>query len=289
MRVVTLLPSATEIVAAVGGESLIVGISHECDTPAGIVDRPRLTTSTLPDDLGTRAIDTRIVQAMISGEPLYVVEASRLEALKPDLIVTQDLCKVCALTPTQIGMVDAMTDVPMVSLSGTTFAGVLTDIAKVGQALGLEAEAADLAESLQERWNALARPDPAGPRVLFAEWPDPLWLAGHWVPELIAAAGGIDPYGTVGAPSVRGSWSEALAKDPDLVVFGACGYDLVANVESARVVPTGRARRYAIDANRLTSRPGPRLVEGLEVLRAVIADDLEGIDSNAVRALAPVG
>lgn len=289
MRIVTLLPSATEIVAALGAESQIVGISHECDFPASVTDRPRLTESVLPDDIGTRAIDARVVQAMIRQDPLYVVDATKLQELQPDLIVTQGVCTVCAVTPTQIGMIEAVTNVTILSLNATDFAGVLADISAVGEAIGRDEESTALVGRLRDRWDALAAPNPDGPRVLFAEWPDPLWIGGHWVPELIAAAGGVDPYGTPGEPSERGTWPEALAKDPDIVVFGACGYDLPTNRESAQAFPTGRAKRYAIDANRLTARPGPRLVEGLEVLRAVVADQLDEVDPTAVSALAPVG
>lgn len=288
MRVVTLLPSATEIVASLGAGSQIVGISHECDYPPSVTDRPRLTASTLPDDLGTRAIDARVVHAMVRGEPLYVVDGEQLESLEPDLVVTQGVCTVCAVTPTQIGLLDGITAATVLSLEARDFAGVLTDIEAVGQAMDLASAANELVAQLRQRWNALSAPNPDGPRVLFAEWPDPLWIGGHWVPELVEQAGGVDPYGTKGEPSYRSTWSEALERDPDVVVFGACGYDLVANQESARGIDTARARRYAIDANRLASRPGPRLVEGLEVLKAVVAGDLSDTDPSAVAALAPV-
>ena len=285
MRIVTLLPSATEIVAALGAESEIVGISHECDEQSSLAALPRLTASTLPDDVGTRAIDARVVQAMVRGEPLYVVDGDRLDELKPDLLITQSVCTVCALTPTQIALLDTATDAPVVALSATDVAGVMDDVRTVGHAIGRRDAANDLASALEARWAALRAPNPDGPRVLFAEWPDPLWVAGHWVPEMIRDAGGVDLFGVPGEPSVRHPWSEALAAEPDIVVFGACGYDLAANRESARPIDTGRARRYAIDANRLTSRAGPGIVDGLEVLRAVMEGDLSGVDSTAVIAL----
>ncbi len=289
MRVVTLLPSATEIVARLGAESAIVGISHECDHPVSVTDRPRLTTSTLPDDLGTRAIDTRVVRAMVRGDPLYVVDAEQIAALEPDLVVTQGVCTVCAVTPTQIGLLAGVTDVEVLSLGAMDFAGVLADILAVGRAMGTDDAAEALVSELRDRWDALSSPNPSGPRVLFAEWPDPLWLGGHWVPELIEAAGGVDPYGKKGEPSFRSTWDVALAKSPDIVVFGACGYDLAANRESAQAIATPGVRRYALDANRLASRPGPRLVEGLEVMGAVVRGDLAHVDPTAVTALAPIG
>ncbi|MEN0063748.1 MAG: ABC transporter substrate-binding protein [Myxococcota bacterium] len=289
MRIVTLLPSATEIVASLGAEQAIVGISHECDQPPSITDRPRVTSSTLPEDIGTRAIDARVVQAMVRGDPLYVVDATRLEALQPDVVITQAVCQVCAVTQTQIGMLELLTGTQIVTLQALDFAGMLSDVRLVADAIGRTDEAETLVNELQGRWDALSEPNPTGPTVLFAEWPDPLWLGGHWVPELISAAGGVDPFGTPGASSERSAWSDAMAQDPDIVVFGACGYDLVQNIESARPIETGSARRYAIDANRLVSRATPALVDALEVLKAIVHDELDGTDPSWVRALAPTG
>jgi len=289
MRIVTLLPSATEIVARLGAAEQIVGISHECDRPASVLDRPRISATTLPDELGTRAIDARVVRAMVAGEPLSVVDAEQLAALEPDLVITQSLCTVCAVNATQIGLLDGMVNARVLALAARDFAGVLDDIRAVGEATELAAEAETLTDDLQNRWDALSAPDPAGPTVLFAEWPDPLWIGGHWVPEMVMHAGGVDPFGRPGEPSYRSSWREALARDPDVVVFAGCGYDLAENRQAAQVVPTGRARRYALDANALTSRGGPALVDGLQALRAAVRDDLDGVDARFVAALPPVG
>ena len=288
MRIVTLLPSATEIVASLSAADQIVGISHECDHPPLVTDRPRLTATTLPDDLGTRAIDTRVVHAMVHGEPLYVVDAEKLEALQPDIVVTQATCTVCAVTPTHIGLLPQATEARIIALQACDIAGMLSDVHTVGEAIGRRAEARVLVDSLEEQFGTLTSTNPDGPRVLFAEWTDPLWIGGHWVPELVTRAGGVDVYAKAGEPSFRSTWGDALARDPDIVVFGACGTDLSANRETAATIPTGRARRFALDANRLTSRPGPRLVDGLRVMRAIIAGELSGVDSTWVTALPPV-
>ena len=287
MRIVTLMPTATEVVACLGATSQIVGVSTSCDHPAEVMDRPRLTSPTLPDNIGTRSIDSRVVQAMVAGSPLIVVDTKRLAELQPDLIVAQAGCTVCAITPTQIGMLQALTNVSFVLLEGHDFAGVLDDIRRVGEAIDRGAAGEALVAHLAERWDALSAPNPAGPKVLFAEWTDPLWIGGHWMPELIHHAGGRDVFGRPGGPSYRSSWADALALEPDVVVFAACGYDLVANRESARFIATGETRRYALDGSRLTSRGSPRLLDGLAGLKALITGDLTDIDRNLVIALPP--
>lgn len=280
MRIATLLPSATEIVGALGLADHIVAISHECDVPVSVTDRPRVTSTTLDAGLTAAQIDAAVASSVLDGRPLYAVDAERLRALKPDLLVTQGVCDVCAVGEDVLAPVRAVIDVPVVSLGGMDFAGVCDDIRTVGEATGRVAEAEALVASLRARWTETAVT--RRPRVLFVEWHDPLWIGGHWVPEQIAAAGGRDLFGEPGQPSRRLAWDDAVAATPEIVVVGSCGTSLSDNVAAAR----GLASRFAgaavvaIDANHLASRPAPSLVRGMEVLRAIFSGKVEEVSAD---------
>ena len=206
LRIVSLLPSATELTAALGAAEQLVGISHECDYPDGIQSLPQLTSSILATGLSPAEIDSAVAAAKLEDRPLYLVDGARLAALQPDLILTQGLCSVCAVTPATIAqsltlapLVETCT-APILSLEAADFAGVCRDLRTVGDAIDRSAASTRLIENLETRW-ARIPPPPRAPRAFLLEWPDPPWTAGHWVPEQIAAAGGIPVLSEAGEAS----------------------------------------------------------------------------------------
>ncbi|MEO5799808.1 MAG: ABC transporter substrate-binding protein [Gemmatimonadales bacterium] len=282
-RVVSLLPGATEMVVAMGGRDQLVGISHECDWPPDITSLPRVTTTPIDPRLGSGAIHVAVQQAVAAGRAVIGVDAEALRALAPDVIVTQMLCDVCAVADGEaMRLAQAMAPPPQViSLNGGTLAGVREDIRRLGSAIGRGAEAAAVAAALTE----MVRVDQARngrgqrPRVVAIEWLDPLFLAGHWVPEMIAAAGGIDVGATAGSHSVVREWSDIIALDPDLVLVILCGFGLErARAELAALDGTvagawlASRRVVVLDGNAFTSRPGPRLVDGIRQMAAAFRE-----------------
>ena len=285
MRVVTLLPAATEIVVALGGGDSLVGISHACDQPASITGLPRVTASAVDASRPSGAIDAAVRQARDAGRAAVLVDAARLGALRPDLIVTQALCDVCAVAGGAVMDLAAVLDPPaqVVTLDGRTVAGILRDIETVGSALGREGEAADLVATLTRRLASLSPARPRAsqaigiPRVACVEWLDPLYLAGHWVPELVAAAGGEDVGAEPGTHSARRTWADLERLRADVVVMMLCGFgvDRARAELDALADPAARAFLSArpvwlLDGNAFTSRPGPRIVDGAERLHAAL-------------------
>lgn len=293
MRIVSLLPSATEIVAALGLRERLVGRSHECDYPEGVDQVPALTSSILDAGLTPQQIDAAVREAALEGTPLYMVDAKRLAALEPDVILTQGVCSVCAVSEPTVAdtlkllPVELATAAKVVSLEGKDFAGVMADIQAVGDAVAQSDRATTLVHELERRWDAVTPAD--GKRVVILEWPDPPWIAGHWVPEQVARAGGQDLFGEPGALSVRTTWEAVAEADPDVIVVAACGFDLQRNSEEARALFTrpetasiGAVQRgevYAVDANSFFSRPAPRVVDGVELLAKVLRGDVSGDDA----------
>jgi iron complex transport system substrate-binding protein len=280
MRVVTLLPGATEIVAALGGGGLLVGVSHECDHPAWVRGLPRLTSTPLDPSLPSHAIDAEVRRLHDAGRAVIQVEAEALARLAPDLVITQDLCEVCAVADGAVHrLADAMSHPPRVlALTGRTVGGVLEDIRRVARALDLEAEGEELSGGLRSRLERLGRRAPATrPRVLCIEWLEPLYLAGHWVPELVETAGGTDVGARPGAHSARTTWEAAAELQPDLVVIMLCGFGVARSREELHQLTAPRAGdllravpAWVMDGNAYTSRPGPRIVDGAERLQAAM-------------------
>jgi len=284
LRVVSLLPSATELVCAVGAEAALVGISHECDFPPSIRDRPVLTRSRLEHG-GSSAVIDRAVRALV-GEALsiYAVDEARLGALAPDVIVTQDLCAVCAVSlddvRSAVARLARRESVEIVSLSPTRLGDVLADVERVGVALGCAEAAKETRRMLEARialLSARARAVPSRPRVATVEWLEPLMLGGTWMPELIELAGGVPLGANPGdhAPTVTSEALRALA--PDVVLVKPCGFTLertlaerdVIERDIVRALPAS-VRVYAADGSAYFNRPGPRLVESLEILAACV-------------------
>ncbi len=282
MRVITLLPAATEIVAALGGAGYLVGISHECDYPPSVQGLPRVTASPVDIEASGAAIDAEVRRLRDAGRPVIGVAAGLLRRLAPDLIITQDLCDVCAVADGEVHrLTTAMHPAPTVlSLQARDLRGIWSDFQRVGQALDLESEAEELVLGLQSRLKRLLRATPAqAPRVLCIEWLDPLYLAGHWVPELVAAAGGQDAGARPASHSARRQWREMSGLRPDHVVVMLCGF----GIERARAAleslqdPEGlellrKVPVSIIDGNAYTSRPGPRVVDGAQRIQWALTE-----------------
>jgi iron complex transport system substrate-binding protein len=280
MRVVTLLPGATEIVAALGGAGSLVAVSHECDRPASVRHLPRVTSTPLDPSLPGAAIDAEVRRLRGAGRAVIAVEADTLRRLAPDLLITQDLCEVCAVADGVVYRLAAALDpAPRVlALTGRTVDGVLADIRAVAHALDLDPEGDELTAGIRSRLTRLRRGAPAvPPRVLCVEWLEPLYLAGHWVPELVAAAGGCDVGAVPGAHSAVSSWEAAAALHPELIVVMLCGFGVArarAELDALRDPAAERllasAPVWVLDGNAYTSRPGPRIVDGAERLQAAM-------------------
>lgn len=285
MRIVSLVPNATEILFAIGAGDQVVGVTHECDHPPEARSRPVLTASALRPDLAPAEVDAAVSAQLASGASLYALDDERLAALAPDLLFTQELCPVCAVSTGQVDdAVAALARCPeVVSLDPERIEDVLADVLRIGERVGRAGEAERLVDSLRARLEAVERAVRGRPRpsVVALEWLDPPFLGGHWVPQMIAIAGGRDPFAVeVGGTSRRSGWAEIAAADPDWIVAMPCGFDErgsrrelekledVASWRALRAVREGRVA--AVDANGCFSRPGPRLVDGVERLAAIL-------------------
>jgi len=280
MRIVSFLPAATEIAHALGAGDNLVGRSHECDFPADvrrlpIVSRPALSL----DGLTQSAIDDAVTARMRTGESLYVVDERLLNDLAPDVVLTQDLCQVCA--PSGNELTRALASMPsrpsVVYLTPRTLAEIDENILAVGDAIGRTTEAHALVDRIRARLDRLrnfGRHVTRPPRVSFLEWTDPLFCAGHWVPEMIEIAGGVDRLGRPGGDSVRISWDDVRAWDPEIVIVAPCGFGLADAERLARELPPiPGARIVPVDANAYFARPGPRYVDGIELLSRIFKSD----------------
>jgi iron complex transport system substrate-binding protein len=276
-RIVSLLPSATEIVCALGLQDSLVGISHSCDFPPSITDRPRLSRPRCDlDGLSSGQIDAAVRAALHDHGSVYEIDVERLEALKPDLILTQGICDVCAVPESQVTASGVGTRI--LTLDAHDLGAIFAGICDVGSATGASDQADALVDTMQRRINAVRERvrDRPRPRVLALEWLDPPYVPGHWVPELIAAAGGDLVAGTAGRPSYRMTWSELHALDPDVVLIMPCGFNLeetrrAAEAHAARLRHLAPAAQvHLFDAAAYFSRSGPRVVDGLEILASAI-------------------
>lgn len=284
MRVVSLVPAATEMLAAMHAEDLLVGISHECDWPASVQHLPRVTTTPIDSSLPSGVIDTLVREAGREGRPVIAVERARLLALRPDLIITQDLCDVCAVADGQVyALAKAIDPAPsVVTMKGRTLEGVLQDIADLGSAIDRRPAAESLMQAMRSRLAAIPEAPEARPRVVCIEWLEPIFLAGHWVPDLIRAAGGVDVGAEPGSHSRVVTWEELSALRPDVIVVAPCGFDLERAKREVEAfdqrqrslgkpaLSDGTAHVVLLDGNAYTSRPGPRLAEATERIAAAL-------------------
>ena len=282
----SLLPSATELLFAVGAGDRVVAVTHECDhPPEGVSGLPRITSNALPTDgASSREIDTHIRSARHVGSSIYNLDADALMHLNPDLIVTQELCDVCAVAYETVERAVRLLpgDVPIVSLEPRTLEDIAATARAVGEATGQRDQGRALAESMRRRIAAVAATSPPGarPRVVCVEWTDPVFIGGHWVPEMVRLAGGDDVLGLEGEPSVDVPWERVLEVQPEVLVLLPCGFTLERTLDVAAEV-TGRpgfddlpcarsGRVIATDGSSYFNRPGPRIVDGLEILAAAV-------------------
>ena len=285
MRIASLLPSATEIVFAIGAGAEVVGVSHECDYPPGARGLPVLTGSAVETrGLPQAEIDAVISGLLAAGGSTYTIDIPRLRETRPDLVITQALCDICAVSERQVHRVvhEEQLGARVLTLTPLDLEGVARSVEEVGEAAGRSAEGARLATEMRERM--VPRTPALSPslRVAALEWLDPPYAAGHWVPEQIARAGGEDALGRPGERSERVTWSAIAASRPDVVVLLPCGLSLDEVVREAGTLarrPEWRALAavtngavWALDANAWFSRPGPRLLDGIEAVRAILAD-----------------
>jgi iron complex transport system substrate-binding protein len=282
MNIVSLLPSGTEIVAALGRFDALVGVSHECDYPPDVRHLPRVTSTAIDVAADAAAVDAAVRRTASAGHPLYTVDWDRVRALAPDLIITQALCDVCAVSETECRIVAAeLSPRPsLATLAASNFDGVLADIVDVAGAMEDASAGAVLTHALRARLasvhDALKAAQAPRPRVAVIEWTDPFFIAGHWVPEMIHRAGGRDVMGIAGAHSTRVTREAILASDPDIVLVAPCGYDVRRALLAARTLAWPAAQVWAVDANALLSRPGPRLIDGVETLARIFHPALFG-------------
>jgi iron complex transport system substrate-binding protein len=279
VRIVSLLPSTTEIVYLLGLGDELVGVTHECDWPADARHKRRVSHPNLPLDAAPREIDRLVSESMTGGAPTNLLDHRAIQELAPDLVLTQDLCAVCAVPEGQLrSALDVLgIDSEVISLDPSSLEQVLDSILTVGKATGAEVRATAIVEDLHRRLDRVraAVTGRERPRTFALEWGDPPYNGGHWVPEMIELAGGEALIASRGVPSVRVTWEAIAESDPEVVVFMPCGYDLdAASREAAGVLERpqldGARAFYAVAANSFFSRPGPRLVDGVEALASVL-------------------
>jgi iron complex transport system substrate-binding protein len=294
MRIASLLPSATEIVCAIGLQDELVAVTHECDWPPLVLDKPVVTRSV--NDLaavGSRDIHARVTESMHGGSSLYELDEEALAATEPDLILTQELCHVCAVSYRDVNEVarriDA--DIAVVSLEPTSIEGIFNAITTVGAMAEVEDAAIDVVEALRERLGAVEqrvvrRRDAGRPasRVVALEWLDPPFAVGHWVPEQIRRAGGWDLLGSDGEKAHQTTWEAVADVEPDILFLMPCGFHLAETVHEwagtevppwvAELPAARRGAVFAMDGSAYFSRPGPRVIEGIEMLAEIM--DPEG-------------
>ncbi len=294
MRICSLLPSATEIVFALGLGDRLVAVTHECDVPPGVLAVPVITRSTIdPHARGSREIHNHVTAAMHSGSSLYTLDQELLERLNPDLILTQELCDVCAISYHEVAKAVHRLDVTLpgkrtiLSLEPRSLAGILESIEQVGEVAGARQRATALVRDLQRRIDrvaSVAGEASASPRVFAMEWLDPAFTAGHWVPEMIRLAGGRDELSREGAPSVEVSWQRIADYDPEILVLMPCSFGLERTIEElgktplpeewSRLTAVRSGHVYAVEGAVYFSRSGPSTVAGLEILGEIIHPEL---------------
>lgn len=285
MRICSLLPSATEILYAIGLGDSILGVSHECDFPADAATKPSLLRPRVDTRATPAEIDRQVGEIIARGESIYAVDAELLSSLDPDLILTQDLCHVCAASPDDLAT--ALTRFPrqpqVLSLTPRSIEEVWDDIRRVGVATGRCADAEAVAARCAKRVaavEAVAGMAVKPPRVACLEWLDPFYVGGHWVPEMVAKAGGTDVLGRAAKPSFRVTAEEIEMSRPEVIVVMLCGYDAARNAaefagarlpEKWKDLPAVREREFfSVDASSYFSRPGPRLADGVEILAEIL-------------------
>lgn len=289
MRICSLLPSATEIVFALGQGDSLVGVTHECDYPTAAMQIPKVTRSNIPGGIPSAEIDAAVSKALIESGTLYELDLPLLARLQPDLVLTQRLCDVCAVSYDRVQ--DSAKSLPshpeVLNLEPHSLGDILDNIVSVGQVLGIEPHAIAVRAGLQRRIDAVREKTatlPHRPRVFCMEWVDPPFSGGHWMKELVEIAGGRDDLAVMHRPSRRIEWEKVRAFAPEIIVLTCCGFNLIrcaqeggilAKMEGAHEPPAMKTGRvYATDGSAYFSRPGPRIVESLEILAHLIHPEI---------------
>jgi iron complex transport system substrate-binding protein len=285
MRICSLLPGATEVVAALGAADDLVGISHECDYPPSVRNKPVLVRPVIDSERSSSPdIDRQVQAAAAAGRNLYSLDEALFARMAPDLVITQDLCHVCAITPDQLQQAIGTLPTPpkLLTLNPTNLNDILDDTERIGEAIGRAAAGHALASRLRSRLDAISHTvAQAGrrPAVVCLEWLDPLYVGGHWVPEMVSRAGGRDLLGRAGARSEKVTWEQVLAAEPDILILMPCSFSAERTLREVHLItarsgwerlPAVRTGRvFAVDSSSFFSRPSPRLVEGVALLASL--------------------
>jgi iron complex transport system substrate-binding protein len=285
MRIVSLLPSATEILFAIGAGPNVVAVTHECDHPTAARLLPKVTSNAvIAESESPESIDRHIQTARHAGSSIYRLDERLLYKLRPDVIVTQELCDVCAVAYGEVRRAVRRLpgDVLVLSLEPRSLEDICASVEEVGAVTGCSGRATSVAAAMRQQIAQVAALDPPDPkpRVVCLEWTDPIMVGGHWVPEMVEIAGGVDPLGIAGAPSRYASWSDVAAARPEVMVLMPCGLDLEHTLE---LVPSIAARPgfdslpcaangrvVAVDGSAYFNRPGPRITHGLSIMAAAV-------------------
>ena len=289
MRIVSFLPSATEMVCALGLTDQLVGITHECDYPPEVQGKPIVVTSVLPlETMTQREIDEAVTARLRRGQSLYQVDERLLNDLQPDIIITQDLCQVCAPSGNELSQaLKVLAKKPEILwMTPKSISGIEDNIRILGKATGLDERAEELIAGGRARLESIAaqtRALPGPPRVFCMEWLDPIYCSGHWVPELVRIAGGLDALGREGSDSVRILWDDVRKWDPEFLLVIPCGFHIdkvIAQTPKlceydgwAGLAAVHKSQVYAVDANSYFARPGPRIIDGAELLAHLFYPD----------------
>jgi iron complex transport system substrate-binding protein len=300
MRIVSLLPSATEIVCSLGLADQLVGVTHECDWPPAVRKLPKVTRTLIPHDATSAEIDALVRDRLASQRALYSLDMPVLQRLAPELIVTQALCDVCAVAEAEVrAAACSLPGAPrVVNLEPQRLDEVLASIPQVAQAAGVVERAPDVVAALRARIEAVVertRRAALRPRVMVLEWIDPPFSSGHWTPELVEMAGGVEGIGRSGMPSVTTAWEDIAAWAPEAMIIACCGYSVERTLVDLPILrgrpgwaelPCVRdGRVYVVDGSAYFSRPGPRLVDSLEILAHALHPQLHPLPAGLPAAL----
>ncbi len=302
MRIVSLLPSATELVCGLGLQDRLVGVSHECDYPSTVECLPKLTRSRIPSGLASSDIDIIVSEQLENNQILYDLDIPLLVELAPDLVVTQALCNVCAVSGNEVARAfNQLSENPvLVNLEPTSLGEVLDSVIEVSQAADCADHGESYVKGLRNRIKSVGDKsnkisNQARPRVALLDWVDPLFDGGHWSPEIIALAGGKPCFGVQGEPSQRRGWSELIDAGPEVILVALCGFDIersihdvrrfVSSQEFLRLKKNADTRVYLFDGNAYFSRPGPRLVDALEITANALHPDVHALPASVMPAL----
>ena len=289
MRIISLLPSATEIICYLDLQSHLVGVTHECDYPEGLTHLPIVTQSSIQKNLTSREIDKQVSNALQDATALYTLKADLIETLQPDILVTQSLCNVCAVDHKDvIKLTETLSPKPsIINLEPVCLNDIYTTLARLGNACQRQTLATQKIHYMQQRVDKIAQTTnyrvhkSRRPRVVFLEWIDPLFSSGHWIPEIIHLAGGEDMLGKAGLAAVRIQWSQILAIDPEFLIVSCCGYTLEqtqADLHILKALPGWQKlqcvqlqRCFVVNGNAFFSRPSPRLLDSLEIMDNILS------------------